>query len=70
MRKDLSFVPADRIIVLYQNSELFGKIIQENKKEILEEVLADEIQMKENIPAGKEVEIEQEKIILGIQKNN
>ncbi|MFA5086945.1 MAG: isoleucine--tRNA ligase [Candidatus Paceibacterota bacterium] len=70
MRKDMRFVPADRITVLYQKSELFDKILINNKDLILKEVLADEIIASNNISDGKEVEIAGEKVVIGITKNN
>jgi isoleucyl-tRNA synthetase len=68
IRKDLNMVPADRINVLYQESDFFDKIIVNNKNYILEEVLADKFIIQEKIDQAKEIEIGEEKIVLGIIK--
>ncbi|MFA5178166.1 MAG: isoleucine--tRNA ligase [Candidatus Paceibacterota bacterium] len=68
IRKDLNMVPADRINVLYQESDFFDKIIANNKNYILEEVLADKFIIQEKIDQAKEIEIGEEKIVLGIIK--
>lgn len=70
MRKDARLVPADRINVLYQNAEFFDKILINNKKTILKEVLADGIAASDNIPDGKEIKIDNHQIILGVTKTN
>lgn len=68
IRKDLNMVPADRINILYQESDFFDKIIVNNKNYILEEVLADKFIVQEKIDQAKEIEIGEEKIVLGIIK--
>jgi len=68
IRKDLNMIPADRINVLYQKSDFFDKIIVNNKNYILEEVLADKFIIQEKIDQAKEIEIGEEKIVLGIIK--
>ncbi len=68
MRKEQGFVPKDRIIILYQNSEFFDKILINNKDSILRDVLGDDFK-KEELVEGKEVLIEGNKIVLKINKN-
>lgn len=70
MRKDARFVPADRIIVHYQNSEFFDKILSRNEKIILAEVLADEMSALPEVKDGKEIDLAGQKIILKITKKN
>lgn len=69
IRKEMKFVPADRIIVLYQNSDFFDKILNKNKEIILREVLADDIIVLDKIENSKAVEIDNEQIFLGVRKN-
>jgi isoleucyl-tRNA synthetase len=69
MRKDQRFVPADRIVIHYQKSEFLDKILNNNKKTILTEVLANDIIQTMEIGNSKEIEIDGNKIILGIEKN-
>jgi isoleucyl-tRNA synthetase len=68
MRKDKGFVPKDRIVVLYQNSDFFDKILINNKESILKDVLANDFKKQDSFE-GKEVLIDGNKIILEINKN-
>ena len=65
----MKLVPADRITVLYQNSDFFDKILNRNKEIILKEVLADDIIVLDKIENSKAVEIGNEQIFLGVRKN-
>jgi len=69
IRKEMKLVPADRITVLYQNSDFFDKILNRNKEIILKEVLADDIIVLDKIENSKAVEIGNEQIFLGVRKN-
>jgi isoleucyl-tRNA synthetase len=66
MRKDLRLSPADKIIVGYQKSEFFDKILTDNKQHILKEVLAEDFAV-EQFGNEKEVDINGNKINFGIK---
>lgn len=68
MRKEKGFIPKDRIVILYQNSDFFDKIILKNKDIILKEVLGDSFEKKDIIEQGKEILIDNNIIILKIEK--
>lgn len=68
MRKEKGFVPKDRIIVHYENSEFLDMILSNNKDSILNDVLAIEFKKEDAIDDGKEIIIEGNKINLKIIK--
>ena len=68
MRKEQGFIPKDRIIVHYQNSDFFDKILLKNKEGILKDTLGDDFKNEASIVDGKEVLISENKIILKIEK--
>lgn len=68
IRKEQGFVPKDKIIVHYENSEFFDMILSKNKDRILNDVLGIEFKKQDVIDDGKEVLIEGNKIILKISK--
>ncbi|MDD3386622.1 MAG: isoleucine--tRNA ligase [Candidatus Pacebacteria bacterium] len=65
MRKENKFVPNDRIVVYYEKSEFFDKILKGNADFILKEVLADSFSLGDNL---KEIDIDGNKIKIGIKK--
>ena len=65
MRKENKFIPSDRIVVYYEKSDFFDKMIESNGEFILKEVLADNFSLGENL---KEIEIDGNNIKLGIKK--
>jgi isoleucyl-tRNA synthetase len=67
MRKDLRLSPADTIIIGYQKSEFFDKILSDNKQHILKEVLADDFAVGEEFGNEKEIDIDGNQIVLGIK---
>ncbi|MFA5232147.1 MAG: isoleucine--tRNA ligase [Candidatus Paceibacterota bacterium] len=67
MRKEQGFVPQDRIAVLYQKSGFFDMILSKNREKLLKEVLAVEFK-EEDKTEGKEISIDDEKIVLKIIK--
>lgn len=68
MRKEQGFVPKDKIVVHYENSEFFDMILSKNKDRILNDVLGIEFKKENNVENGKEVLVEGNKIILKISK--
>ena len=68
MRKEQGFIPKDRIIVHYQNSDFFDKILLKNKEGILKDTLGDDFKNEASIVDGKEVLISENKIIIKIEK--
>jgi isoleucyl-tRNA synthetase len=73
MRKEARFNPDDRISIGYQKLEFFDKILSDNKEEILKEVLAEDFFIpgaEEQFDLSREVEINENKIFLGIKKVN
>lgn len=66
MRKNSKFIPKDRIIVYYNKSDFLEEILKKNKEYILEEVLANDFIL--SIEELKEIEIDENKIYLGIKK--
>jgi isoleucyl-tRNA synthetase len=71
MRKDNGFSPKDLINIYYEDEGDFGIILDKNKETILKEVLANElINSKEEINIIKEIEIDNNKLVLGIKKIN
>jgi len=67
MRKEQGFVPQDRIVVLYQKSGFFDMILSKNREKLLKEVLAVDFK-QEDKTEGKEISIDEEKIVLKIIK--
>jgi len=67
MRKDLRLSPANTITVGYQKSEFFDKIMEKNRDYILKEVLAKDFAENETFGNEKEIEIDNEKIVIGIK---
>jgi isoleucyl-tRNA synthetase len=68
MRKEQGFVPKDKIIVHYQKSEFFDKILLSNKDNILKDVLGNDLKQEELLEDGKEVSIDNNIIKLKIDK--
>lgn len=68
MRKEKGFVPKDKIVVLYQKSEFFDKIMLNNKDNILKDVLGVDLKQEESLEDSKEVLIDNKEIKLKINK--
>ncbi|HPC30340.1 MAG TPA: isoleucine--tRNA ligase [Candidatus Pacearchaeota archaeon] len=68
IRKEMKLVPAQRIVIYYQKSDFFDKIILRNKKIILNEVLGDDIIIESEVKGGVKLSLDGQDIFLSIRK--
>jgi isoleucyl-tRNA synthetase len=66
MRKEAGFEVQDRIQLYYSNNDRIGRIIESNREEIAEEVLAREIAEGKADGYTKEWNINDERVVLTV----
>jgi len=64
----MKLVPAQRIVIYYQKSDFFDKIILRNKKIILNEVLGDDIIIESEVKGRGKTKLRWSRYFLSIRK--
>ncbi len=68
MRKDSGYEVMDHVVLYHSGNDKIKEIIANNKDEIMEDVLADDIKFDTNCDNEKQWDINGEKVTLGLQK--
>ena len=72
MRKKIGLKPEDKVLVFFSGESIISKILEKNKEFILKEIKAKDFYLDETpeleIDIEKEVEIDQQKLLLKIKK--
>jgi len=67
LRKELNFEVTDRITVSLQKDNLITAAVQQNKQYICSEILADDINLTENIDKGNKIVIDDVELLISIE---
>jgi len=67
LRKELNFEVTDRITVSLQKDNLITAAVEQNKRYICSEILADDINLTENIDKGNKIVIDDVELLISIE---
>ena len=68
MRKDSGYEVMDHIVIYHSGNDKIKDIIDRNKAEIMEDVLAEDIKFDTNCDNEKAWDINSEKVVLGLER--